>query len=196
MPLDELHQRVASIALRAAGEHGFALGGGNALIAHGLISRPTQDVDLFTDRERGVEAAAGSVEAALRGAGLQAERQDQAGLADIFYGMGQGLAEWAITGPGGEQMALQMAYFERSRGPVLMEFGPVLDVEDALGGKVCALASRAYERDYLDTAAALERYTPQQLIGFAARLDPGLEGEEFADAARRLDQVADGGGRR
>ncbi|HKA96612.1 MAG TPA: hypothetical protein VKD66_10135 [Streptosporangiaceae bacterium] len=93
-------------------------------------------------------------------------------------------------------MTLQMAYFERSRGPVIMEFGPVLDVEDALGGKVCALASRAYERDYLDTAAALERYTPQQFISFAVRLDPGLEGEDFADAARRLDQVADGGGRR
>jgi len=56
MPLDELHQRAASIALRAAGEHGFALGGGNALIAHGLISRPTQDVDLFTDREAEPEA--------------------------------------------------------------------------------------------------------------------------------------------
>ena len=136
------------------------------------------------------------MEAALREAGLQAERQEQAGLADIFYGMGQGLAEWAITGPRGEQMTLQMAYFERSRGPVIMEFGPVLDVEDALGGKVCALASRAYERDYLDTAAALERYTPQQFISFAVRLDPGLEGEDFADAARRLDQVADGGGRR
>ena len=75
----------------------------------------------------------------MREAGLQAERQDEAaGLADIFYGMGQGLAEWEITGPGGEQMALQMAYFERSRGPVLMEFGPVLDLEDAIAGKVRA----------------------------------------------------------
>src|SRR6266566_8621092 len=118
MPLDELHQRVASAALRAAADHGFALGGGNALIAHGLISRPTQDVDLFTDREHGVEAAAGSVEAALREAGFRAERQGQdAGLADIFYDMGQGLAEWTITGPGGEQMDLQMAYVERRRGP-------------------------------------------------------------------------------
>jgi hypothetical protein len=63
--------------------------------------------------------------------------------------------------------------------------------EDALGGKVCALASRAYESDYPDTAAALERYRPEQLISFAARLDPGREGEDFADAARRLDQLPD-----
>ena len=52
-------------------------------------------------------------------------------------------------------------------------------------GKVCALASWACERDYPGTAAALERYTPEQLISFTAQLDPGLEGEDFAGAARR-----------
>ena len=41
--------------------------------------------------------------------------------------MDQGLAEWLITGPGGEQMALQMAYFDRDKAPVVMQFGPVLD---------------------------------------------------------------------
>ena len=45
--------------------------------------------------------------------------------------------------PLGEQMMLQMAYFDRSRGPVTMDVGPVLDLEDVIGGKVCALASRA-----------------------------------------------------
>jgi hypothetical protein len=129
MPLRALHRQVAAIALRAAAEHGFALGGGNALIQHGLISRP------------------------------------------IFPGMGDGLAEWIITAPGGEQMVLQMAYFDRSRDPVMTDVGPVLTLEDVIGGKVCALAGRAYERDYLDTAAALELYSPAELIGFARRLD-------------------------
>lgn len=62
MPLSELHRQVAAIALRAAAGYGFALGGGNALIQHGMISRLTQDVDLFTDQEAGVPAAAGAVE--------------------------------------------------------------------------------------------------------------------------------------
>jgi hypothetical protein len=192
MPVSEFHRQVAAIALAAAGRHGFALAGGNALMAHGIIDRPTEDVDLFTDQETGVEAAADEVEVRLRDASFEAERQDgTAGLGDIFPGMDQGLAEWIVTAPGGEQMMLQMAYFDRTRGPVAMDIGPVLDLEDVLGGKVCALASRAVERDYLDTAAALERYSVDQLIAFARRLDPGLTSQDFADAGRRLDHMDD-----
>jgi hypothetical protein len=193
MPVSDLHREVTAVALRAASRHGFALGGGNALIAHGVIDRITQDVDLFTDEEHGVEAAAGAVQAALQAAGFDAEREDKtAGLSDVFEGMGEGLADWTITAPGGEQMMLQMAYFDRASRPVIMEFGPVLALEDVVGGKVCALASRAVPRDYLDTAAALERYTVAELIDFARRLDPGLTYQDFADAARRLDKVDDG----
>ncbi len=193
MPISGLHREVAVIALRAAALYGFALGGGNALIAHGITERPTQDVDVFSDKEGGVEAAADAVEAALRDASFRTERLDKtAGLADVFYGMGEGLAEWIVTAPGGEQMLLQMAYFDRARRPVIMDVGPVLDLEDVVGGKVCALASRAEPRDYLDTAAAMKRYSIEQMIGFARRLDSGLTDRDFGDAGRRLDRWGDG----
>ena len=192
MPIDELQREVATIALRTAARHGFALAGGNALIAHGIIDRPTDDVDLFSDQETAVAAAADAVEGALRAAGFEAERRDQAaGLEDVFYGLGEGLAEWVITAPGGEQTMLQMAYFDRTRGPVTMDVGPVLDLEDLAGSKVCALASRVEPRDYVDTAAALQRYSVGQLISFARRLDPGFEDRDFADAGRRLDSMPD-----
>ena len=193
MPVSDLHREVAAVALRAAARHGFALAGGNALIAHGVIDRPTEDVDLFTDREHGVAAAAGAVEAALRAAGYTAERQDMAaGLAEVFEGIGDGLAEWIISAPGGREMMLQMAYFDRGRQPVLMEFGPVLDLDDVLGGKVAALASRADERDYIDVAAALARdYSVARLTGLAVALDPGLTAEDFAFAGQRLDRLGD-----
>lgn len=192
MPVRTFHRQVAAIALRAAAPHGFALGGGNALIAHGIVDRFTQDVDVFSDEEGGVEAAASAVEAALRDAGFGTERRDKAsGLDDIFYGIGEGLAEWVITAPGGEQMMLQMAYFDRARRPVTMDVGPVLDLEDVIGGKVCALASRVEPRDYVDTAAALRHYSPDQMIAFARRLDPGLEDRDFADAGRQLDRMPD-----
>jgi len=193
MPVSDLHREVAAVALRAAARHGFALGGGNALIAHGVIDRPTEDVDLFTDREHGVTAAADAVESALCAAGYTAERQDKmAGLAEVFEGLSDGLAEWIIIAPDGREMILQMAYFDRGHQPVLMEFGPVLDLHDVLGGKVAALASRAVVRDYIDVAAALARgYSVAQLTGLALTLDPGLTAEDFAGAGQRLDRLGD-----
>jgi hypothetical protein len=56
------------------------------------------------------------VEQALRPAGLGAERQNRdTGLEEVFYGFGDGLAEWIVTGPGGQQTVLQITYFERNQ---------------------------------------------------------------------------------
>ena len=74
-----------------------------------------------------------------------------------------------------------------------MDLGPVLDLQDVAGGKICALASRIEPRDYLDTAAMLTRYTPDELISLARQLDPGLEHRDFAEAGQRLDQMPDTG---
>jgi hypothetical protein len=192
MPVSDLQRQVAAIVLRAIGRYGFALAGGCALNEHGLIDRYTQDVDLFTDHDGGVETAAGTAEDALRAAGFGAERRDKtAGLGDIWYGMGEGLAEWLLTAPDGQQTTLQLAYFGRDRQPVTMSVGPVLDIEDLVASKTAALATRAEPRDYIDIAAALQRYTPAQLIGLATRHDPGLEPRDFADAGRRLDQLGE-----
>ncbi|MGO9080991.1 MAG: nucleotidyl transferase AbiEii/AbiGii toxin family protein [Streptosporangiaceae bacterium] len=164
---------MAAIALRAAAPHGFALGGGNALIAHGLIDRATQDVDVFSDEQGGVEAAADAVEEALLDAGLRAERRDKAaGLSDLFPGMGEGLAEWIVTAHGGEQMMLQLAYFDRTRSPVIMDVGPVLDLERH-GVRLVRTGPGGHRR-----AAA-------QVHGLAAELAAGRAGREPARLSRQ-----------
>jgi hypothetical protein len=56
-PPDPVYTEVARVALLVAERHGFALGGGLALILHGVVDRPTEDVDAFTDREEGVAAS-------------------------------------------------------------------------------------------------------------------------------------------
>jgi hypothetical protein len=192
MPIDDLHRDVAAIALRAASRHGFALAGGNAMIVHGMSTRPTEDVDLFTNRTKGVEAAQGAVEKALREAGYRVQREDNtAGLADIFPGVGEGLAEWIVAAPAGRQMRLQLAYFERERRPVIMEIGPVLDLEDVLAGKVAAGAARGYERDLIDIGSALERFSAVELIAKARKHDPALDDRDFAELGTRLDRLPD-----
>ena len=45
-PLDPFHEQVARVALEVADQYGFVLGGGLALILHGAMSRPTEDIDL------------------------------------------------------------------------------------------------------------------------------------------------------
>src|SRR6202050_1267541 len=131
--------------------------------------------------------------ASLQTAGFATEREDKtSGLADLFPGMGDGLAEWIVTSPTGQQVRLQMSYFNRGREPVVMDIGPVLALDDLLAGKTIALASRAAERDYIDTAAALNRgYTVVQLISLARELDPGLDDRDFAEAGDRLDRLND-----
>ena len=174
MPVNEFHHQVATIVLRVAAEYGFAVGGGTALIAHGIVDRYTADLDLVSPQEGAVEAAAARVEAALRAEGLQAERQDRTdGLIDEWPewqdDLGGGLGEWVITAPGGEQMVLQMAYFDRSRSPVIIDAVPVLDVGDAVGWKVRAFVTRVEPRDAYDVAMALDRYSVEQLVGFGPR---------------------------
>jgi hypothetical protein len=49
MPVAEFHRTVTAIALSTSARHGFALGGGNALICTWIVDRLTEDVDLFTE---------------------------------------------------------------------------------------------------------------------------------------------------
>jgi hypothetical protein len=64
-------------------------------------------------------------------------------------------------------MAPQLAYFDRSRGPVTTDIGLVLDVEDMIGGKVCALVLRARLRGHRRRSRALQRRAGD-------RLQPGI----------------------
>ena len=192
MPVSGLHRQIAALALAAAGEHGFALGGGNVLLAHGVISRPTQDVGLFTGQEHGVQAAAGFVEAALRGAGSGPERQDQAaGLTGIFPGMGEGLAEWIVTAPGGEQAALHLAC--SGPGPRAGDHrhrpGPGPGRRRGREGVRAGQPHRAAGLRGRGRCAAALGSGPVDSACPAA--GSGLAGRDFADTGLRLDQMKD-----
>ena len=72
-----------------------------------------------------------------------------------------------------------------------MDIGPVMHADDCVASKVAAVAGRAQIRDFVDLAAATERYPIDRLLEMAAAFDPGLSAEDFADAGRRLDQLSD-----
>ena len=69
--LDGFQAQIAVVALRAIGSEGFALVGAGALVVHGVISRPTRELDLFSPAERGPGQVSTSLRAALSNAGCQ-----------------------------------------------------------------------------------------------------------------------------
>jgi hypothetical protein len=77
--VDPFHERLARTGLAAADRYGFALAGGYAVQAAGLLERPSEDVDLFTawDRRDEFTAAVTAVVHAYRDDGLTVETERQ-----------------------------------------------------------------------------------------------------------------------
>lgn len=88
---------------------------------------------------------------------------------------------------------LELAADWRANPPVMLEIGPVLHPDDAVGNKMAALYSRALVRDFLDIHAVLEsgRYSRQQLLDLAARAGSGFDRAMFAQALGAADQITD-----
>ncbi|MFI2713411.1 nucleotidyl transferase AbiEii/AbiGii toxin family protein [Micromonospora sp. NPDC018662] len=186
----DFYREVARVALAAAGPHRFVLGGGVAWAAHGLVTRPTEDVDLFADVEGAAAAAAADVRAALERAGYRVDDADPGGLGEVFDGFDSDLRDF-VVGRDGRRIRLSLARLDRHRSPVVMDFGPVMDVRDLLANKTAALVNRREVRDYIDVAAALDRYAVAELLALARQVDPALEDEDVRAAGRYLDGLAD-----
>nr|WP_255607723.1 nucleotidyl transferase AbiEii/AbiGii toxin family protein [Micromonospora sp. PLK6-60] len=188
---DPFQTAVARVALAAASRHGFALAGGQALIAHGVGTRPTEDVDLFTDVAGGVRAAADVVRVALLVAGFEVDTiADPSELDEVFYGFDQEMTEFEVRRDA-QVVRLQLVRFARTTSPVVLDIGPVLHLDDVIGTKVAAMITRAQPRDYVDVAAVLDRYNRGDLLTLGRRADPDLTDEEILDATRRLDRLPD-----
>jgi len=70
-----------------------------------------------------------------------------------------------------------------------MDIGPVLHLDDVLGSKVAALATRAEPRDYIDVAAALRVRTSDELGRLAQQADPAVTEDDLHEAMDRLDRL-------
>lgn len=185
--VDALHRAVARVALAVADKHGFALGGGVAWVVRGLVHRPTEDVDLFTDTDGGVAAAADEVRAALRAHGWQVTEETGDPL---FRDMAAHLREFTVA-EGDRALRLTLCRSERRHAPAVMDLGPVMHLDDLVAGKVAALVNRREVRDYIDVAAALQRYPLDRVLELAAALDPALDPADVAGAGRYLDRLDD-----
>jgi hypothetical protein len=173
--VDAYHERLARIGLAAAHRYGFALAGGYAVQAAGLLMRPSEDVDLFTAWERRGEfdAAVAAVVEAYRaeGFGVEMERHN-----DAFVRL--------TVSDRGHTSKVELAIDTRANEPIQMTIGPVLHPDDAVTNKMNALYSRAYARDFIDIDAAVQsgRYDRETLLRLAERAEVGFDRRTFAEA--------------
>jgi hypothetical protein len=184
--MEPRHERIARIALAAGGRYGLALAGGYAVSAHGMGSRPSGDVDLFTSWQRRGEfpELAAAVIGALESAGYKASVIMSA---ETFRRL-------ILTDPAdGSEEKVELSVDWRAHEPVQLDVGPVLHADDAVANKVCALFGRALPRDFLDVDAAITsgRYIREQLLELAAEADRGFDRLLFADALGALTQITD-----
>ncbi|SCL72971.1 Nucleotidyl transferase AbiEii toxin, Type IV TA system [Micromonospora citrea] len=187
----EFYREVARVALSAAGPYRFVLGGGVAWAAHGLVTRPTEDVDLFADVEGAAAAAADGVRAALERAGYEVSDADpDSELGDLFDGFDRDLKDFVVA-RAGRRIRLSLARLDRHRSPVVMDLGPVMDVRDLMANKTAALVNRREVRDYIDVAAALAQHDVAELLELARQLDPALDEADVRAAGRYLDRLPD-----
>ncbi|HET8681071.1 MAG TPA: nucleotidyl transferase AbiEii/AbiGii toxin family protein [Micromonosporaceae bacterium] len=168
---------IAQLTLEAIADLGFALGGGQALHAHGYGDRLSLDLDFYVTRfdqdlfDRGETATL----AALRARGYTA----QIGHSDTW------LRQILVNDPTtGEQVVLDLGQDYRQNPPIVITgLGPVIDLPDAAASKARALNDRRAARDYLDIHALLSQaaWTPARLFtALRDNLRPIITVEEFA----------------
>jgi len=163
--LDPLHEWVARIAFDLPQARNVAIAGGNAMLAHHLVVRPTQDLDLFTPVASEVDPLVAALAQALRTQGAQVEVDRR----------GPGFSRLTVETVDGRQVAVEIAHDARLRESVQLDFGRVLHPEEVAADKVLALFGRAAARDLVDVAALADRYPLQQLCALAEEKDAGFD---------------------
>jgi hypothetical protein len=169
--LDSLQQRVAEIALELARHGQVALAGGSAMIAHGLVDRMSEDIDLFTPDAAEVSDLRDRLCDRLRDDGYQVE---------VVRGA-PGYVQ-LVVGTASATLRVEIAQDSRMRPPVRLDIGAVLAPEELAADKTLALFGRAYARDLVDVAALADRLGFEKLLDLAADKDAGFDRHRFADA--------------
>lgn len=176
----ELQRDLTRRALIALGGHAFALAGSGAIREHGIVDRPTRDVDLFTNDldPAAFDSAVDQLTKVLRDTGFTVEEIRRS----------PHFAQLHITTADERSIDMDLAVDWRDHDPVMLSVGPVLSIEDAVGSKVNALYTRREARDFLDVDAirASGRFSDAELIEAAADRDAGFDIEMFA---RQIEQI-------
>jgi Nucleotidyl transferase AbiEii toxin, Type IV TA system len=179
--LTEFQADVARLFFSLPASEGFLLAGGGALLASGLTTRPTEDLDFFGDRDSvDIATARDQLEAAGTARGWEVARvQDAVSFVRLrVSGDDEVIVDLAIDTPAG-------------RPPAVSIVGPIFDPEELAGRKLIALFDRAEARDFADVYVLVQRFGRKVLLERAAEVDLGFDRAVLATMFRSLDRFSD-----
>ncbi|WP_045304114.1 nucleotidyl transferase AbiEii/AbiGii toxin family protein [Saccharothrix sp. ST-888] len=154
MRLSPVHELLLSDVLAVGAPYAFALGGGCAVLVHGLVERPAQALGVATESPVPMAEIAAEIGAGLAGVGWTV-RQLECGAVSARLSVSD-----PVSAEGSEIELLKEVFW---RPPVQTGYGPVLALEDVVGTRVRALADRGLARDLIDVHAAADRWSHPEL---------------------------------
>jgi hypothetical protein len=172
------HRRLLVDILDLGRPYGLALMGGYAVQAHGIVYRPSQDLDFATTHPAALPQIADRLAQGLSARGWQVSALHAAPLKARFL---------ATDPDSGQSCEVDLLKEVLWQPPVVLGLGPVIALEDLVGTKVRALGDRGLPRDVIDVHAASEQFSSGELEALGARRPEEFDVQELHD---RLESVA------
>jgi hypothetical protein len=179
--LTEFQVELANLFFSLTESAGFLFAGGGALIAHGIVPRPTEDLDFFTSRNLGdVEAASDALTCAATTRGWAVE----------LLRSGPDFRRLAVTGS--ETVLVDLAVDSPAIGtPTITIAGPTLAPAELAVRKTLALFGRAEPRDFIDVYLLNRQFDRDETLRKAAEADLGFDRRVLAQALRSHRRIDD-----
>ena len=158
----------------------FLLEGGLALLAQGLTSRPTSDLDAFTSEAADVQRAHQAFTQLCRLRGWHVRTLHST---DTFV---------RLHVSGSEELLIDLALdASPCQTPTMSFIGPTFSLDELAARKLLALFDRAMPRDFVDVYALTRDRMPDALLQNAREIDPGIDVTNLLLALRQLEHYRD-----
>jgi predicted nucleotidyltransferase component of viral defense system len=172
---------VAQMFFSLPASDGFLLAGGGALLASGLTSRPTQDLDFFGEKGRvnvGEMSEQFLKEVEVRG------WQCDVIQSDVFF--------VRLHVKGADEVLVDIAVDVAAQYPSQFSIlGPTFNHEELAGRKLLALFDRAEARDFADVFVLAQRFSKELLIVRASEIEISLKIDVLAQMMRSIIRFSD-----
>jgi len=165
----------------------MALGGGGALIAHGLVDRDSEDLNAFIDSREDFSSVASRVRAAFQGANYEISDNDSLGDPSQILTWYVRPRKTSTRGRPMLPLKIQLLRDPIILDPVPGRYGPMIDPVELGAQKLTVLYEDARPRDYDDLARIATHYRLDRIIEVAdERHSQPLDRSTIASTMRQV----------